>query len=111
MLSGMLRKVRSGKEWPGPPHGGQFQTETLPWFQTAFVADVRRSGLDGIGKSLPVMADSVEKVLFDQRAKIFRTADAVRARRREGSHRYAQNRPRFFVAALQSASAARKSKN
>jgi hypothetical protein len=47
------------------------------------------------------MADSVEKVLFDQRAKIFRTADAVRARRREGPHRYAQNRPRFFAATLQ----------
>src|SRR5260370_25957368 len=39
------------------------------------------------------------------------TADAVRARRREGPHRFSQNRPRTFETALQRVAAARKSKN
>jgi hypothetical protein len=43
--------------------------------------------------------------------KIFRTADAFRARQREGPHRFTKNRPRTCVAALKSVAAVEKSKN
>ena len=43
--------------------------------------------------------------------KIFRTADAFRARQREGPHRFTKNRPRTCVATLKSVAAVEKSKN
>jgi hypothetical protein len=55
-------------------------------------------------------ADSVEKVFLAAERKFLGPLMRVRARRREGPHRYPQNRPRFFVAALQSISAVKKPK-
>src|SRR5260370_35674361 len=55
--------------------------------------------------------DNVAKVFFGRSTKILRTADPVRSRRREGPYRFVQNRPRTFVAALNSEAAADKSKN
>ena len=46
------------------------------------------------------MADSVEKVFFGRRTKILKTADASRARRREGPHRFTHKRPGTSVSAL-----------
>jgi hypothetical protein len=54
--------------------------------------------------------DIVAKVFFGGRTKVFRAADVFYARRREGPYRFVQNRPRTFVAALNSEAAAEKSK-
>ena len=55
--------------------------------------------------------DIVAKVFLGWRTKILRAADAFYARRREGPYRFVQNRPRTFVAELNSDAAAEKSKN
>src|ERR1700721_2493270 len=62
-------------------------------------------------RECPLLADIVAKSFFGCSTKILRTADALRARRREGPHRFTQNRPRSFVAALQNVTAEEKSKN
>jgi hypothetical protein len=56
-------------------------------------------------------ADFVEKVFFGWSTKILKTADGLRARRREGPHRFIQKRPRTFVSALRSFTVAATSKN
>ena len=53
----------------------------------------------------------VAKVFLGGQTKFFRAADAFYARRREGPYRFVQDRPRTFVAALNSDAAAEKSKN
>src|SRR5881394_270561 len=53
------------------------------------------------------LADSVEKSLFGN----FRAADAFRAQRYEGPHRFTQKRPRSFVSALRSIAVADPAKN
>ena len=59
----------------------------------------------------PLPADIVAKVFLGGRTKIFRAADAFCARRREGPHRFIQNRPGTSVVALKSDTAAEKSKD
>ena len=59
----------------------------------------------------PVVADFVAKVFLGCRTKILRAADAFLVRRYEGPYRSVRNRPRTFVAALNSEAAAEKSKN
>ena len=59
----------------------------------------------------PLLADIVAKVFSGRRTKILRAADALYARRREGPYRHIQNRPGTFVVALNSKTAAEKSKN
>jgi hypothetical protein len=56
-------------------------------------------------------ADSIEKLFLGSRTKIFKAADAFRARRCEGSHRFTQKRPRSFVLALRSIAVAELAKN
>jgi len=46
-----------------------------------------------------LVADIVAKVFFGWSTKILKTADALRARRREGPHRFIQKRPPAFVLA------------
>ena len=46
-----------------------------------------------------LMADSVKKVFFGRRMKILKTADASRARRCEGPHRFTHKRPGTLVSA------------
>jgi len=55
----------------------------------------------------PELADIVAKVFLGWRSKILGAADALYARRREGPYRFVQNRPRTFVAALNSEAAER----
>src|ERR1043166_3684238 len=70
------------------------------------LADVRRRGLD-----VRSLGDSVAKVFLGWRPKFFRTADAFRARRYEGPHRFTQKRPRSFVWALRSIAVVEPAKN
>jgi hypothetical protein len=56
-------------------------------------------------------SDSVAKVFLGWRPKFFRTADAFRARRYKGPHRFTQKRPRSFVWALRSIAVAEPAKN
>jgi hypothetical protein len=56
-------------------------------------------------------APIVLKKSFGVANEFFRTANAFRARRYEGPHRFAQKRPRTFLATLQSLATARMSKN
>jgi hypothetical protein len=58
----------------------------------------------------PFGADIVAKVFLGWRTKILRAADASYARRREGPHRFTQNRSRISVVALKSDAAVEKSK-
>jgi hypothetical protein len=53
----------------------------------------------------------VIRVFFQLMGPDPETADALRARRREGPYRFTQNRPRSLVAALQNVTAEEKSKN
>ena len=53
----------------------------------------------------------VAKVFLGCRTKMLRATDAFYARRREGPYRSVRNRPRTFVAALNSEAAVEKSKN
>jgi hypothetical protein len=66
----------------------------------------RQHGLSGL-KS----ADIVAKVFLGWRTKIFRAADALYARQREGPYRFIQNRSRTSAVALKSDAAAEKSKD
>src|SRR6476661_10597346 len=59
----------------------------------------------------PLVADIVEIVFLGWRTKILRAADAFCAWRREGPHRFIQNRSRTSVVTLQSDAAAKKSKD
>src|SRR5580692_9224997 len=59
----------------------------------------------------PDMADIVAKVFFGRSAKILKTADALRALRREGPHRFIPKQPPTFVLAPESLAAAGASKN
>jgi hypothetical protein len=59
----------------------------------------------------PLCADIVAKVFLGSRTKILRAADAFYARRRDGPHRFIQNRSRTSVVALKSDAAAEKSKD
>src|SRR6266478_2014722 len=59
--------------------------------------------LDAVSGSHPphlLWVDSVEKVFFRRREKFFRAADAFRARRREGPHRFTQKRRGTFTLEL-----------
>ena len=56
-------------------------------------------------------ADIVAKVFLGGRTNFFRAADAFYERRREGPHRFIQNRPGISVVALKSNTAAEKSKD
>jgi len=69
------------------------------------------SGLKSDIGPCPFRADTVEKVFSGWRTKFFRTADAVRTRRREGPHRFTQKRPRTFVLGLASIAAVETSKH
>src|ERR1035437_1707414 len=62
-------------------------------------------------RECPLRADSVEKVFFGRRTKILKTADAFRARRREGPHHFIQKRPPVFVSAVEGFVAVAASKN
>jgi hypothetical protein len=53
----------------------------------------------------------LQKSFWGDERNFFRAADAFYARRREGPYRFVQNRPRTFVAVLNSEAAAEKSKN
>src|SRR5260221_13167414 len=64
-----------------------------------------KSGHCATDSTCPFRADTVEKVFSGWRTKFFRTADAVRTRRREGPHRFTQKRPRTFVSGLASIAA------
>jgi hypothetical protein len=55
--------------------------------------------------------DILAKVFLGWRTKILRAADAFCARRREGPHRFIQNRSRAPVVALKSNAAAEKSED
>jgi hypothetical protein len=59
----------------------------------------------------PFVADIVAKVFFGRSTKVLKTADALRARRLEGPHRFIPKRPPTFVLASESIAAARVSKN
>src|ERR1700722_6227883 len=69
------------------------------------------SGLKSDIAALPKSADIVAKVFLGWRTKILRAADASYARRREGPHRFTQNRSRISVVALKSDAAVEKSKD
>src|SRR6266446_3987637 len=58
-----------------------------------------------------LVADIVAKVFFGWSTKILKTADALRARRREGPHRFIQKRAPAFVLAPENLAAAAASKN
>jgi hypothetical protein len=66
----------------------------------------RQHGLSGL-KSVDIVA----KVFLGWRTKIFRAADALYARQREGPYRFIQNRSRTSAVALKSDAAAEKSKD
>jgi hypothetical protein len=59
--------------------------------------------------ALPLIV--LKKSFWGDERIFFRAADAFYARRREGPYRFVQNRPRTFVAVLNSELAAEKSKN
>ena len=59
------------------------------------------SGHAATTAACPFCADSVEKVFCGWRPKILRTADAFRARRREGPHHFIQKRPPVFVSTVE----------
>jgi hypothetical protein len=61
--------------------------------------------------ALRICADIVAKVFLGWRTKILRAADAFYARRREGPHRFIQNRSRTPVVALKSNAAAEELKD
>ena len=81
------------------------------WFdRTAVAARHRRRG-DRIRVGCLFLADIVAKVFLGWRSKILNAVDAFYARRREGPHRFIQNRSRTSVVALKSDAAAEKSKD
>ena len=64
-----------------------------------------------VGRYVSKVPILLQKSFWGDERKFFRAADAFYARRREGPYRFIQNRPRTFVAALNSDAAAEKSKN
>src|ERR1043166_7730275 len=64
-----------------------------------------------LGSDVRLRGDCVAKVFLGWRPKFFRTADAFRARRYEGPHRFTEKRPRSFVWALRSIAVAEPAKN
>jgi hypothetical protein len=59
-------------------------------------------------RSVPIL---LQKSFLGEVGKILKTADALRARRREGPHRFIQKRPPAFVLAAENLAAAAASKN
>jgi hypothetical protein len=81
---------------------------------TAWLRNVRFGAHSGLNSDIgpcPVRADSVEKVLLGWRTKISETADALRARRREGPHHFIQKRPPVFASAVEGFAPLAASKN
>ena len=76
-----------------------------------FRARSREGGHGTVGPKCQLLTDIVAKVFSGWRTKILRAADASSERRREGPHRFIQNRSRTSVVALESHTAAEKSKD